>query len=183
MINQIDILQALRSMRQPVDWNVVYESELPRIYNYFLYKICNRELAEDLTATTFERAWTTRSKYNSIIASPSTWLFGIARNVLRENFRRDKAIENKIEPIQDNEHLPSALDVEQSFQERQDKVFLQNLLLELPEREHDLVALKYGGGLSNREIAKATGFSESNVGSILHRTVTNLQRKWDERHE
>ena len=183
MINQIDILQALRSMRQPVDWNVVYESELPRIYNYFLYKICNRELAEDLTETTFERAWTTRSKYNSIIASPSTWLFGIARNVLRENFRRDKAIENKIEPIQDNEQLPSAIDVEQSFQERQDKVFLQNLLLELPEREHDLVALKYGGGLSNREIAKATGFSESNVGSILHRTVTNLQRKWDERHE
>src|SRR5688572_2754811 len=167
MINQIDILQALRSIRKPVDWNAVYESELPRIYNYFLYKVCNRELAEDLTATTFERAWTTRSKYNSIIASPSTWLVGIARNVLRENFRRDKAIENKIEPIQDNEQLPSAIDVEQSFQ----------------EREHDLVALKYGAGLSNREIAKATGVSESNVGSILHRTVTNLQRKWDERHE
>ena len=183
MISQIDILQALRSMRQPVDWNAVYESELPRVYNYFLYKVCNRELAEDLTATTFERAWTTRSKYNSILASPSTWLFGIARNVLRENFRRDKAIENKIEPIHDNEHLPSAIDVEQSFQELQDKVLLQSLLLELPEREHDLVALKYGAGLSNREIAKATGFSESNVGSILHRTVTNLQRKWDERHE
>ena len=54
MISQIDILKALRSMRQPVDWNAVYESELPRIYNYFLYKVCNRELAEDLTATKAE---------------------------------------------------------------------------------------------------------------------------------
>jgi len=60
---------------------------------------------------------------------------------------------------------------------------LQNLLLELPEREQDLVALKYGAGLTNREIAKSTWLSESNVGSILHRTVINLQRKWEEQHE
>jgi RNA polymerase sigma-70 factor (ECF subfamily) len=183
MISRIDILQTLRSMHQPVDWDAVYESELPRMYNYFLYKICNRELAQDLTATTFERAWATRTKYNVIIASPSTWLFGIARNVLRENFRKYRAIENKMEPIQDNEQLPSAVDVEQNFQQQQDKVLLQNLLLELPEREQDLVALKYGAGLSNREIARATGLSESNVGSILHRTVTTLQRKWDQCHE
>ena len=183
MINRSEFLKALRSKSQPVDWDAVYESELPRIYNYFLYKVCNRELAQDLTATTFERAWTTRSKYNSIIASPSTWLLGIARNVLRESLRKNKAIENKMEPIQNDEQLPSAVHVEQSFQERQDKEFLQSLLLKLPEREHDLVALKYGAGLSNREIARTMGLSESNVGSILHRTVTNLRRKWDEHHE
>jgi RNA polymerase sigma-70 factor (ECF subfamily) len=183
MINRIDILQMLRSMHQPVDWDAVYESELPRIYNYFLYKTCNRELAQDLTATTFERAWAARSKYNAIIASPSTWLFGIARNVLREDSRRYEAIEKKMEPLQDNVQLPSAVDVEQNFQQQQDKVLLQNILLELPERELDLVALKYGAGLSNREIARATGLSESNVGSILHRTVATLQRKWDQYHE
>jgi len=183
MINKLEIVQALQSMRQSMDWNVVYESELPRVYNYFLYRVCNRDLAEDLTAATFERAWAARSKYNAIIASPTTWLFGIARNILRENFRRDRAAENKIEPIQDDQQLPSVVDVEQSFQEQQDKVLLQNLLLELPEREHELIALKYGVGLTNREIAKVTWLSESNVGSILHRTITNLKRKWAEHHE
>lgn len=183
MINQTNILQALRSIRQPVDWNAVYESELPRVYNYFLYKVCNRELAEDLSAATFERAWAARSKYNLLVASPATWLFGIARNVLREDFRRDKAIENKIEPIRDDEQLPSTLDVEQNFQEQQRKSLLRSLLLELPEREHDLIALKYGAGLSNREIARASGLSESNVGTILHRAVTTLRKEWDERYE
>jgi RNA polymerase sigma-70 factor, ECF subfamily len=85
--------------------------------------------------------------------------------------------------LQDNENLPSALDVERSFQEQQDKALLQRLLLELPERDHDLVALKYGAGLSNREISSVTGLSESNVGSILHRTVAILRRKWDQCHE
>jgi RNA polymerase sigma factor (sigma-70 family) len=102
---------------------------------------------------------------------------------LKEQFRRNEAIENKIELIQDNERLPSTVDVEKSFQEQQEKELLQSFLLELSEREHDLVALKYGAGLSNREIARTMGLSESNVGSILHRTVTNLRKRWDECRE
>ena len=183
MINRSGILRVLESKPQPVDWDVVYESELSRIYNYFLYKVCNRELAQDLTAITFERAWKARGKFNMSLASPATWLLGIARNILREELHRNKIIEDEVELLDETEKLPSTEDVEQSFQELQDKVLLQNLLQELPEREHDLVALKYGAGLTNREIARATGLSESNVGSILHRTVTTLRRKWDECHE
>lgn len=183
MINHFDGLQIIKNRRQVVDWDALYEAELPRVYNYFLYKVCNRELAEDLTATTFERAWKIRSRYNPLLASPSTWLFGIARNVLREDLRQNKAVEEKLEPLQDNQQWPSTVDVEEIFQEKQDKAFLQSLLRQLPEREHDLIALKYGAGLTNREIAKTSGLSESNVGSILHRSVTSLQRKWNERHE
>jgi len=183
MMNRSESLRALRSKTQFVDWDAVYESELGRIYNYFLYKLCNREVAQDLTAVTFERAWKARNKYNPRLASPGTWLLGIARNIFREHLRRNKVVENQVEFLQDNDKLPSALNVEQSFQEQQDKVLLQRLLLELPERDHDLVALKYGAGLSNREICKVTGLSESNVGSILHRIVTALRRKWDECHE
>jgi RNA polymerase sigma-70 factor, ECF subfamily len=178
MINQLGIPQTLGSMSQPVDWDAIYTSELSRVYNYFLYKLGNRELAQDLTSTTFERAWKTRSKYNALIASPSTWLLGIARNVFREHVRRYKVAENKLEPLLHVEQWPSHIDVELSFQEQQDKELLRSLLLKLPEREQDLIALKYGAGLSNREIAQVTGLSESNVGSILHRTVTTLRNKW-----
>jgi RNA polymerase sigma-70 factor (ECF subfamily) len=175
MINRLEILQTLKNLSQPVDWDAVYTSELSRVYNYFLYKICDRDLAQDLTAITFERAWKTRSKYSVLIASPSTWLLGIARNVCREHFRKNK--ENRTAPLMQVEQLPSSIDVEKILQEEQDKEFLQSLLLELPEREQDLIALKYGSGLTNRAIAKITRLSESNVGSILHRTVHNLRQK------
>lgn len=146
-------------------------------------KYADREVAQDLTATTFERAWKARSKYNARLAVPGTWLLGISRNIFREHLRGNVVTENRVELLLDHENLPSVLDVEESFQEQQDKALLQRLLLELPERDHDLVALKYGAGLSNREISKVTGLSESNVGSILHRTVTTLRKKWDKRHE
>lgn len=182
MVNRAEFLKILQSMSQPVDWDAVYTSELPRIYNYFLYKMCNRDLAQDLAATTFERAWKIRFKYNAMIASPSTWLFGIARNVLREHLRTQEVFQNKAERLPDDEQLRSSVDVEQSFQEQQSKEFLQDLILELPEREQELIALKYGAGLSNREISRITRLSESNVGSILHRIAITIRKKWDDRH-
>jgi len=161
-----------------MDWDVIYTSELSRIYNYFIYKVFDREIAQDLTATTFERAWKTRSNYRFIIASPSTWLLGIARNVYSEHVRKNRFTV----PLLQDEHLVSNVNIEQSFQERQDKEFLRRLLLTLSEREQDLIALKYGAGLTNREIAKIKSLSESSVGNILHRAVKNLRKKWEERY-
>ena len=50
----------------------------------------------------------------------------------------------------------------------------------LPERERELLALKYGAGATNRAIARLTGLGESNVGTILHRTIAALRARWDE---
>jgi len=50
--------------------------------------------------------------------------------------------------------------------------------MHLSEREQELIALKYGAELDNRQIAKLTGLTESNVGTILHRAVLTLRRQW-----
>jgi len=57
---------------------------------------------------------------------------------------------------------------------------LTELLRALPERERELLALKYGADATNRAIATLTGLSESNVGTILHRTIGALRARWDE---
>lgn len=182
MKNPTNPLLALRSMTEQIDWDSVYKSELPRIYNFFLYKVGDREFAQDLTATTFERAWKLRSRYQTRIASLSTWLFGIARNVLKEHLRNSKITGQRSEPIFRSEELPSSVDIEKGIQQQQEKEHLRKILINLPEREQDLIALKYGAGLTNREIAKITNLSESNVGSILHRTVKNIRTRLEEHH-
>ena len=49
-------------------------------------------------------------------------------------------------------------------------------LASLDPRERDLIALKFAGGLSNAEIARVLGMSESNAGTKLHRTIEKLRR-------
>lgn len=182
MTTQSKVIGALRRVTHSIDWDEIYTSELPRVYNFFLYKIGEREFAQDLTAIAFERAWKLRSRYRATIASPSTWLFGIARNVLKEHLRKIKILNQRVESIAENNELPSTIDIEKSIQQQQNKERLQWILFELPEREQDLIALKYGAGITNREIAKITGLSESNVGTILHRTIKCLRKKWEDNH-
>jgi RNA polymerase sigma factor (sigma-70 family) len=183
MKNPAEALWVTNIMTEPIDWDSVFRSELPRIYNFFIYKLGERELAQDLTAATFERAWKLRAKYRKGIASLSTWFFGIARNVLHEHFRNDKSRRKLAGDIVLGKEVNSNDDVEKNYQHNLEKKYLQKLIFELPEREQDLIALKYGAGLTNREIAKLTRLSESNVGSILHRTIKSLRNKLEDNNE
>ena len=180
MSNNSKVISAITSMSQQIDWDSIYTSELPKIYNFFIYKIGDRDAAQDLTGITIERAWRIRHRYRSGVASLSTWLFGIAKNVLKEYFKKNRKGEKIIESIIQNEKMQPGTDVEKKFEHQQEQDHLRNMIKNLPEREQYLISLKYGAGLTNREIAKVAKLSESNVGSILHRTVTALRSKLEE---
>jgi RNA polymerase sigma-70 factor (ECF subfamily) len=158
-----------------VDWDEVFREELPRVYNYFRYRGFDRPTAEDLTSATFEKAWRARDRYRREQAAVSTWLLAIARNVAIDHFRRSRPEVPLAQDIAKDEASPetAALHAGQSIR-------LAELLGRLPERERELLALKYGADATNRAIAKVTGLSESNVGTILHRTIASLRTRWDE---
>ena len=168
-------------MLEQIDWDAVYTAELSRVYNFFLYKVGDKEFAKDLTATTFERAWKLRSKYRPAIAGISTWLFGIARNVLKEHLRKNRVSRQRLQDIAPLEEMPAEVDIEKIYQQQQQKERLRRVLLELPAREQDLIAFKYGAGLTNREIAQVVSMSESNVGSVLHRIVNKVRARLEDK--
>ncbi len=62
------------------DWHSVYTEQLPRVYNFFRYRlgVQDNATAEDLTATTFEKAWRHRNQYQRNRAAFATWLFTTA---------------------------------------------------------------------------------------------------------
>ncbi len=49
----------------------------------------------------------------------------------------------------------------------------------LDERAQELLALKFTAGLTNRQIAKTTGLSASNVGVTLYRVIRRLRAELD----
>src|SRR5262249_8324265 len=157
-----------------LDWDGVYREEMPRVYNFFRYRVADRATAEDLTSVTFEKAWRARERYRQDRAGAGTWLLAIARNVARDHFRSArKAVPLEREPASDDSPEDALLrDAEQAP--------LRGLVAALPERERELLALKYGAGATNRAIARVTGLSESNVGTILYRVVGALRARWDE---
>lgn len=177
MNERLRLLTTEQSATAEVDWAAVYAEQLPRVYNYFRFKVGEGPLAEDLTAQTFEKAWRGRERYRGDLGAFSTWLFTIARNVAVSHFRqhRDRNL-----PLDHLTTQPHDLPLEDVVQRRSDLARLQVLLAHLPTRERELIELKYGAALTNRAIAKLTGLSESNVGVLLHRTVRRLRAAWEE---
>ncbi len=157
-----------------LNWNAVYRDQLPRLYNYFRFRTGRDADVEDLTARTFEKAWQARDRYRRDLAGFSTWLFGIARNVATDHLRASRA------------HLPldAAVEIadpntpEDEVARRSDLARLAKLSALLSDRQRELIALKYGAALNNRLIARITGLSESNVGTVVQRAVEKLRAQW-----
>jgi RNA polymerase sigma-70 factor (ECF subfamily) len=179
MGTQSDYLVSLAKSTGQLDFEAVYRTELPRIYNFFRYRLGDDQTAEDLTAETFEKAWRHRARYRDDLAAFSTWLFTIARRVATDHFRkwRPSLPLDEAEPVSDSQ-TP-----EDASQERTEFAHLSALLTRLAERERELVALKYGAGLTNRAIARISGLSESNVSTILSRVTHQLHTQLENEHE
>jgi RNA polymerase sigma-70 factor (ECF subfamily) len=176
MINtKTKLLSWVRPSATETDFERIYQTEMPKIYNFFRFRVGDGPIAEDLTADTFEKAWRKRDSYRQDLASFSTWLFTIARRVAIDHYRKKRpeiSFESAGQLTADE--TPEDLTTRHADFER-----LSVLLAQLAERDRELVALRYGAGLTNRAIAGLTGLSESNVGVILHRTMNKLRAEWE----
>jgi RNA polymerase sigma-70 factor, ECF subfamily len=157
-----------------LDWNQIYLDLAPRVYNYFRYRLGQESEVEDLTARTFEKAWVARQQYRRDLAGFSTWLFKIAQNLIVDHLRSRRNLVS----IDDAVNVTGADITEIHLERQSDLSRLASLTRELPPRDRELIALKYGAGISNRDIAKLTKLTESNVGTILHRVVQHLRARW-----
>jgi RNA polymerase sigma-70 factor (ECF subfamily) len=150
----------------------LYERTFPRVYAYVASLLRDRSAAEDVTAQAFERAYRKRRSYRSGRGSMDAWLFGIARNAALDELRRRKRrAVLEVDPEDTDARAP-----EDHAELAVRREAVRAALASLDGQERDLIALKFAGGLSNGEIARVLGISETNVGSRLYRAVEKLRK-------
>ena len=155
----------------PLDFDALYRSSRDDVYAYVVTLLRSRSTAEDVTAQAFERAFRKARSYDPGKGGPRAWLFGIARNAALDELRRRKRRAG-LEGDPEDLARPAPDDQAELALRRQ---VVRAALAALDGRERDLIALKFAGGLSNAEIGRVLGMSESAVGTRLHRTVTKLR--------
>ena len=60
---------------------------------------------------------------------------------------------------------------------------MRTALEAMSARERELIALKFHAGLTNAELATVLGVSESNAGTMLHRTMQKLRKACNAKSE
>jgi RNA polymerase sigma factor (sigma-70 family) len=152
----------------------VYEQQVWRVYGFLAYRVRDRDLAEDLTQATFERALRAWGRFDPQRASPGTWLLTIANNLLIDHHRRDHA--GQSEPLQEA-HEPAAPGPEARLGVAPE---LASALAELSAREREVIALRFGGDLTGPEIAALLDLTLANVQQILSRSLRKLRQALDD---
>jgi RNA polymerase sigma-70 factor (ECF subfamily) len=158
-------------------FEALYQRTFPRVYAYVASMLRDRSAAEEVTAQAFERAYRKRSSYRAGRGSPEAWLFGIARHAALDELRRLK----RRAPLEADPEDLSALAPEDHAEGVVRRETVRAALSGLEPKDRDLVALKFQAGLSNAEIGRVLGMSESNVGTKLHRTMEKLREACNER--
>jgi RNA polymerase sigma-70 factor (ECF subfamily) len=174
----VSIVNEFRSARET--FAELYEEFLPKVFGYIKYRVNSVQVAEDLTSGTFEKALTNFTKFSSNKASFSTWIFTIARNTVidyyRVHGRRQTVSLEKAEIDVSSPELPP----DEAMEKQEEREQLRECLSRLSREEQELISLKFGSGLNNRQIAEVTSLSESNVGTKLYRAVRKLRDNYPE---
>lgn len=152
----------------------LYEFYFPRVYRYVAVRLGSGEDAEDVTEEIFLKIIDNIGSFTFRGLPFGAWVFRIARNevvshVRRQRYRGATTQLNDYIPDDSFDHVASA--------ERQSQLEEVRLAAEkLPEAQRQVIALRFGSGLSVAETANALGKSENNVKVLQHKAIAKLQK-------
>ncbi len=150
----------------------LYEKYYIQVFRFVYSRMERKEDAADLTADVFLKAMKALHSYKVTGASFLSWLLVIARNEVSGFYRR-KGAERRYFASQDGiEHVSrdAEYEVPQGF------FHIRNLLECLPDKDFDLIDLKYFHQKSVREISEITGLNENKIRVRLHRIRERLAK-------
>lgn len=150
--------------------NPLFNRYSKRIYNYFLKSTLERADSDDLTQELFIRVMKYRNSYkegNSV----QFWIFQIARNMVKDHFRKLKVHRDQFNPV---EVMPEQVDeVDTLLVEKEQRLHIA--MKSLSEEKRELLVLSKFQGLKYEQIAEMRETTVSNIKVQVHRTIKELK--------
>lgn len=152
-------------------FDVLYTRHVDAVYRYLFRRTLLRDIAEDLTSTTFLKAMESIRSFDSSKGELRPWLYRIARNTLIDYYRTLRPSAD-IASVWD---LPGE-DIASLAAERSlDAAALHRALAALSADQREVVLLRVWEGLSHADIAVLTSRTETNTKVLFSRGIARLR--------
>ena len=145
------------------DVEQLYLESREALTGYFLRRHCSPQTAEDLLQETFLRLMRQVNRCLTA-ASPRGYLFGIARHVSADAWRRAKPDNEFPAPAEPDARLAAA----------------RETIAGLPALQREILDLRFQHDLSYAEIAAALDIPVGTVRSRLHNAIALLRQRLEE---
>lgn len=150
----------------------LYDEWVIPIYRYCLSRTENTAVAEDITSQVFLSVYQSLPHYRHTERF-AAWLFTIARNKIRDHYRKSRQETSFDQDIPD----PHGTDLLEFSSHTEQIEKLYELVRALPEDQKELLLLRYVADLSFSNMAIVLKKREANVKKALYRLQKKLKEK------
>ena len=131
-------------------------------------------MAEDLTSSAFEKAFSNRGRFRWQGVSFASWIYKIANNILIDYYRKASTKLNTKSEV--NNLVDRNTAIEDKLIDEDISDHIRGVLKRLKPREQEIINLKFYEGFTNKSIAEELNISETNVGTILYRAMQKIKK-------
>ncbi|HUP55597.1 MAG TPA: sigma-70 family RNA polymerase sigma factor [Methylomirabilota bacterium] len=157
---------------QPVSFEQVYATHFRDVERYVLLMLGEPDDADDIVADTFQRAFLAWRNGRGPAGRALPWLLLIARRLVTDRWRRRRLI--AWIPL-GGDHSPEPADTEDAATRSEFWLWLAALARVLPDRQREVIYLRYQRDLTDDEIGEILGLSASGVRSLVSRALSALR--------
>ncbi len=166
-----------RARTDPDAFAEFYRRYVDRIHVYAMRRTGSRDLAEDITAITFEKALGGLHRFRWRSGGIAPWLFRIAANELADHYRReDRRSGDRAARAVDRIHDRTVVDDLGTIESEADASGLRAALDDLNPRYQRALTLRYLSDLDHEVAARAMGLAKPVFAVLLHRATAALRR-------
>jgi len=155
-------------------FEAVYRDHYRDVYRYVLMALRHPEDAEDVVADTFDRAFEAWRGGSGPAGRPLPWLIVIARRIVVDRWRRGRLL--RWLPFPSGHGHPELSDPDDPRGRAEFWIWLDQLADALPERQREVVFLRYQRDLSDEDIGEILGLSASGVRTLVSRALSSLRQ-------
>ena len=152
----------------------LYELLAPKLCSYLAYRLHGRtDVAEDLTAEVFLKAFQRIDSFRFRDVPFSSWLYRVAHNCLVDHVRAER---RRGGAVVDLDQVPHLLVEHDTLPGRLDRHVLTAALAEVTDKQRTVVLLRTVEGFSIAETAAAMGLTQDSVKQLHSRGLRALRQ-------
>lgn len=162
------------AQRSPAAFSPLYERYYEQIFRFIHRRTCDEMLSGDLCAQVFLKAIQKLGGYVFQGVPFSAWLYRIASNEISQHYRNEK--KNRVISIEDKNfgEMVEEIDVDALAEHRQLLILTLN---EMPEKDIQLIEMRFFEKRSFKEIADILSLSESNTKVRTYRLLEKMKKR------
>jgi RNA polymerase sigma factor (sigma-70 family) len=159
----------IRAPMSEARFAALFELHHGDVYRYILALTRSKDDADDVTAETFERAFRAWTAGPVVGENFLPWLLLTGRRIAIDRWRRLRRLSRLVPSLKASD----ATDAEPARTEFW--LWFDALCAAIPERQREVLVLRYQGDLSDAHIGTIMGLSESGVRSLVARALASLR--------